>query len=100
MLSAAWYFSPGAQRSSRATSSVLSTTGRRSGEGVAARHAPKPARPSVIWKKNRRADTAAFIVAGLAPPAAMCRWKRRRSSGSASSGDRPRKAAKALTYRM
>ena len=60
---------------------------------------PKPDRASVTLKKNRRADTAAFILAGEAPSAARCSWYRRRSSGSAWSGERPRNRAKSATTR-
>src|SRR3954471_5898695 len=81
MLSAARYFRPGAQPRSRATSSGLSTTGSRSGDGTVASRSPKPPRPSVTLKKKRNVETAAFILAGEAPCAAMCSRKRRRSSG-------------------
>lgn len=61
MLSAALYLRFGAWANSSATSSVLSTTGRRSGVGMRAMRSPKPARPSVMWKKKRKAVQARFM---------------------------------------
>jgi hypothetical protein len=68
------YFSDGAQCSSSATSSGLSTTGSRSGERTVASRSPKLGRSRVTLKKNRSAETAAFILAGEAPSQARCSW--------------------------
>jgi len=40
---------------------------RDAGVGVLAMRSPKPVRPSVTWKKDRRAVQARFIRAQLAP---------------------------------
>jgi len=57
-----------------AASSGLRTTGRRSGIEMLAIRSPNPALPSVIWKKNRSAPQAWFIMEGLATLFAMYSW--------------------------
>jgi hypothetical protein len=54
----------------------------------------------VTVKKKRRAATAALRLGGLTPLSERCNWNCRTSSGEAVSGERPRKAAKLLTWRM
>jgi hypothetical protein len=54
-------------------------------------------RSSVTLKKKRSAATAPLMVGGRTPVSVWCSWKRRRSSGVALSGERPRKAVKVLT---
>jgi hypothetical protein len=68
------YLRLGAQCRSSATSSGLSTTGSRSGTPTLASRSPNSGRARVTLKKNRSADTAAFIFAGEAPSVARCSW--------------------------
>ena len=62
------------QCSRSATSSGLSTTGKRSSPRTRAMRSPMPNLPKVTLKKNRKAETTAFIVAGEAPPFARWSW--------------------------
>jgi len=54
-------------------------------------------RSSVTVKKKRNPATEPLMVGGRTPVSVWCNWKRRRSSGIAVSGERPRKAVKVLT---
>ena len=87
---AAWYFSPGAAASSRATSSKLNTTGRRRGSRTKLIFAVISGRPTVTEKKKRSAVILVFRLGPEIPPVTRCSWNRRRSSTLAVSGDRPR----------
>jgi hypothetical protein len=57
-------------------------------------------RSSVTVKKKRKAATEPLMVGGRTPVSVCSSWKQRRSSGVAVSGERPRNAAKVLTWRM
>ena len=51
-------------------------------------------------KKNRSADTMAFMVGTGTPRSHCSTWKRRTSSAVAVSGERPRNVANRPTSRM
>ena len=57
-------------------------------------------RSRVVSKKKRRPVRVALMVACEIPVKARCSWKRRRSSASAVSGERPRKRVNFFTARM